>query len=216
MEGMLYKHGKTVLVGKPKSGKSWLALKVGLSVALGEPVLGFRVRPADVLFLEFDRRFLLTAIHEIARGKNTDRMSILPAPAIPLNDNEGYKFLLASVIKCYFTSDRELLIIIDHKSACFAGKENEDQSNRKWLETLEKVDRVHPVSYLVLCQAPKGWRGETVDLPFGSRMLTAWADTVVSIQRASKDTRRLEMVSNYGEIKPFLFTKDFKVIRGDA
>ncbi|MFX0206544.1 MAG: hypothetical protein ACFFDT_11210, partial [Candidatus Hodarchaeota archaeon] len=50
-----------------------------------------------------------------------------------------------------------------------AGKENEDYPNRKWLDTLEKVDQVHPVSYLVICQAPKGWSGETVDLPFGSR-----------------------------------------------
>ena len=53
-------------------------------------------------------------------------------------------------------------------------------------------------------------------MPFGSRILTAWADTVVAIQRTgSRDARRLEMISNYGEIDPVTYTKDFKVIRGD-
>ncbi len=97
VKGILYEHGNTVLVGKPKSGKSWLALKMGLSIAWGEPVLGFKVNPAYMLFLECDRRFLLNVIHEIAQGKDTDRMNILPALTIPLNDNEGYEFLLVDI-----------------------------------------------------------------------------------------------------------------------
>jgi len=215
MESLLFKHGKTVLVGKPKTGKSWLALKIGLSVARGEPVLGLKTNPSYVLFLEFDRRFLLAPIHEIAKGKHTNNMSIISAQVMPLNDEEGYKFLLSCVFKGYLYGDGQLLVIIDHKSACFAGKESEDYPNRKWLDTLDKVDRVSPLTYLVICQAPKGWKGDLVDLPFGSRLLTAWADTVVFIQRAGRDARKLEMVSNYGEIDPITYTKDFQVIGSD-
>lgn len=212
LEYLLYRYGKAVLVGKPKTGKSWLALKIGLSIALGEPVLGYKTNQAYVLFLEFDRRFLLTTIHEIAKDKSTDRMSIISAPPTPLNEEEGFKLLAASVIKGYSNSDGRLLVIIDHKSACFAGKEGEDQSNRKWLETLDRVNKIRPVTYLVICQAPKDWKGDIVDLPFGSRLLAAWADTVASIQRAGRNARKLEMVSNYGEIDPITYTKDFQII----
>lgn len=216
VEGILYQRGKTVLVGKPKSGKSWLALKTGVSVASGEHLLGLKVSQTHVLFLEFDRRFLLTAVHEIAKGKRTDMMQILPANATPLNELEGYRLLLDAVRSCYPKSNGQLLVIIDHKSACFAGKENEDSPNRRWIETLDKVNNVYPVTYLILCQAPKGWKGEIVDLPFGSRLLTAWADTVISIQRPNKDTRKLEMISNYGEIEPITYTKDFQIVTQDS
>lgn len=215
LERMLYENGKMVLVAKPKSGKSWLSFKIGLSVALGEPLFGLRTKQASVLLLEFDRRYLKTTIQEIAKGRKAENMIIIPASAIPLNYFEGYRFLLASVQKSC-PDNGQLVVIIDHKSACFAGKENEDAPNRHWLQHLDKVASVYPVTYLVVCQAPKGWRGETVDLPYGSRLLAAWADTIVSIQKPSRDTRRLEMVSNYGEIEPITYTKDFMVVRGDA
>jgi hypothetical protein len=216
VEGLLYERGKTVLVGKPKSGKSWLALKIGLSVASGEPLLGLKVTQAPVLVLEFDRRFLLSAVHEIAQGKRADNMEILPANPTPLNDMEGFRLLMHAVHACYPKSNGQLLVIIDHKSACFTGKENEDVPNRKWIETLDRVNSAFPVVFLVLCQAPKGWKGEIVDLPFRSRILTAWADTVISIQRPNKDTRKFEMISNYGEIEPITYTKDFRVVMQDS
>lgn len=215
VEGILYDRGKTVLVGKPKSGKSWLALKIGMSVSSGEPLLGFKVSQVPVLVLEFDRRFLLSAVHEIAQGRRADNMQILAANPTPLNTFEGYRLLLGAVHSCYPRSGSELLVIIDHKSACFAGKENEDVPNRNWIKALDEVNRAFPATFLVLCQAPKGWKGEIVDLPFGSRILTAWADTVISIQRPNRDTRKLEMVSNYGEIEPITYTKDFQVVTQD-
>ena len=154
VEGLQYQHGKTVLVAKPKIGKSWLALKLGLSVATGEPLLGLSVTQASVLFLEFDRRFLRAAVQEIAHGQETEKMSILAAPAVPLNEDEGYGLLLASVRGFESEGDGNLLVVIDHKSACFAGKENEDHPNRQWINNLDKVEQLYPVSYLVICQAP--------------------------------------------------------------
>jgi hypothetical protein len=165
-----------------------------------------------VLVLEFDRRYLLGAVHEIARDRKTENMNIVQAPAVPLNKPEGYKLLLASVHEFAPKDDSELLVVIDHESACFAGKENEDDPNRKWIQNLDAVAANYPVSFLVVCQAPKEWRGDIVDLPIGSRILTAWADTVVSIRRKGRATRTLEVVSNYGEVEPITYTKEFQVV----
>lgn len=217
-ENLIYKCGKTVVVAKPKVGKSWLSLKAGHSISLGRPLLDLNVVPASVLFIEFDRRFLNNAIKDITLGQKSDNMHILPAPPTPLNSKEGYNFLLASVHEFAPKDGSGLLVIIDHKSACFGGKENEDATNRQWVKTLDDVERLFrdQISYLVICQAPKDWRGDIVDLPIGSRILAAWADTVISLKPHSKEARSLEMVSNYGELDLITYTKDFLVVREET
>ncbi len=216
VDGMIYEHGKTVFVGKPKFGKSHLAVKTGLSVALGQPILGLSVKQCPVLLLEFDRRYLIALIHEISKGKKTEMMHIIPAQGVALNELEGYRLLLASVNKYCPKDGSPLLVIIDHKSACFAGKENDDAPNKEWIANLDKIANVWPVSYLVISQAPKSWKGDLVDLPIGSRVLTAWADTIVAVWKPNRESRRLEMSTNYREIDPITYTKDFRVIADDA
>lgn len=212
VDRMIYEHGKTVFVGKPKFGKSHLAVKAGLSVALGQPILGLSVKQCPVLLLEFDRRYLIALIHELSRGEKTEMMHIIPAQGLALNEFEGYRLLFASVDKYCPKDGSPLLVIIDHKSACFAGQENDDKPNKDWIRNLDKVAEHYPVSYLVVCQAPKTWKGEIVDLPTGSRILSAWADTIVSVQKPNRESRRLEMSGNYPEIDPIIYTKDFEVI----
>jgi RecA-family ATPase len=216
LEGLLYAYGKTVLVGKPKFGKSHLAMRIGRSVALGQPLFNLQTKQAPVLLLEFDRRYLQNSIYEIFEGQPADLMSIIPATGVALNEEEGYRLLLASAREYTLRGENPLLIIIDHKSACFTGKENEDAPNKAWIANLDKVAQHYPVTYLVICQAPKGWKGDIVDLPLGSRIVTAWADTIVSLTKPSRDTQQIDMVSNYGEIDPITYTKDFQIVPPDT
>lgn len=212
VEGMIYEHGKAVVVGKPKFGKSHLALRIGMSAGLGQSMLNLNVVQCPVVLLEFDRRYLLNQIHEISGGQMTDMMHVIPAQGLALNEFEGYRLLLAAAQKYSPKDGSSILVIIDHKSACFAGKENEDAPNKQWIANLDKVAKHYPVSYLVICQAPKSWKGDIADLPIGSRILAAWADTIVSIQKPNRQTRKIEMASNYGEIEPITYTKDFQII----
>ncbi len=46
--------GLTILAGKPKMGKSWLALDLAIAVATGGMVLGIQVERADVLYLALE------------------------------------------------------------------------------------------------------------------------------------------------------------------
>lgn len=51
----LIPEGVTLLVGKPKTGKSWLALDIAIAVATGGECLGHAVpRPGDVLYLALE------------------------------------------------------------------------------------------------------------------------------------------------------------------
>lgn len=54
VDGLL-PEGVTILAGKPKSGKSWLALHLAVTVACGGPVLGSTAAtPGDVLYLALE------------------------------------------------------------------------------------------------------------------------------------------------------------------
>ena len=46
--------GLTLLAGKPKRGKSWLALDIALAIASGGTVLGRRCDPGPVLYLALE------------------------------------------------------------------------------------------------------------------------------------------------------------------
>jgi RecA-family ATPase len=48
--------GLTILAGAPKRGKSWLALKLALDVAAGNPFLGLPTTQGDVLYLDLESR----------------------------------------------------------------------------------------------------------------------------------------------------------------
>src|SRR5436190_17685404 len=63
--------GLTILAGRPKAGKSWLALNFGTAVASGGVALGsVRVEVGDVLYLalEDNRRRLKQRLKQIMQG----------------------------------------------------------------------------------------------------------------------------------------------------
>ena len=68
--------GLTILCGAPKVGKSWAALDLCLSVALGRPFLGFATHKAGVLYL---------ALEDGLRRLKTRLESVLDGSAAPGN-----------------------------------------------------------------------------------------------------------------------------------
>jgi RecA-family ATPase len=73
LPGLLPAQGLTVLAGRPKVGKYWLALDIALSLAAGREVLGLRPpaeAPTLYIALEDNPR----------RLKNRLEMARLPAP----------------------------------------------------------------------------------------------------------------------------------------
>ena len=62
--------GLTILAGKPKMGKSWLALDLAIAVATGGSVLGVQVERADVLYLALEdtKSRLQSRLKKLTRG----------------------------------------------------------------------------------------------------------------------------------------------------
>lgn len=49
--------GLSLLVGSPKAGKSWMALKMALCVSTGAPFWDLQTNASDVLYPSFTSRF---------------------------------------------------------------------------------------------------------------------------------------------------------------
>lgn len=210
VDSLIYENGKSVLVAKPKFGKSWLALALSIAVANGDPILGFRTRMCPVLYLDFDRRFLSATVQTLTNVHLMHPANWYIAQPTGLAINNGNDILK---IEELITEIKPKLVVIDHKSACFLGKENEDEPNHRWLGNLDKLHAKYGLAYLVVCQAPKGWRGELIDLPYGGRPLTAWLDTLLSLSKNGKNFRKLERTSNYGEeLEPVVYNKYFQIV----
>jgi hypothetical protein len=213
IEHLIYKKGKTVLVGKPKMGKSWFSIKASYCVAGNMDFLGLKTNIGRVAYLEFDRRFLTNTIHQLASEEEREMIKdwyIWKLPALALNRDADLKEIDKIVAKT-----KPDLVVIDHKSACFAGSENDDEPNRKWVQGLDTLAEKYGIVLLVVAQCPKRWRGDIQDLPLGSRILTAWADTIISITKSGDNARKIEISSNYGELEPIHYDNNFNVVTGE-
>jgi AAA domain-containing protein len=65
--------GLTILAGRPKLGKSWLALDIGIAVAMGGYALNIRADQGDVLYLalEDNRRRMQKRLRQILQSRET-------------------------------------------------------------------------------------------------------------------------------------------------
>lgn len=212
IEKIIYRSGKTLLVGKPKAGKSYLSIRIGIAVSFGEPALGLTTAQCKVLYLEFDRRFLVNTFHELTTKANSD-FRLVQLRGVALNTASG-KQQVMDILKDFAASGITFdLLIIDHKTACVAGKESDDDATRDWVQAVDDIIATYPMAVLVVVQPPKGYRADIVDSAFGSRVLSAWADTVLRLERdgGNKEFRKLEGVSNYGDIDAIRYNKKFEI-----
>ncbi len=214
VENLIYENGKSVLVAKPKFGKSWLALALSIAVANGDPILGLKTRMCPALYLDFDRRFLTNTVHSITSVQLTheENWMIAQPTGLCINHPEDFK-----VIDELIAMAKPKLVVIDHKSACFLGKENDDEPNKVWTRNIDELHAKYGAAFLVVCQAPKGWNpsNDIIDMPYGGRQLGAWLDTMISISKSGKTFRKLQRVGNYDGELELTYNKDFRVVSKD-
>jgi Bifunctional DNA primase/polymerase, N-terminal/AAA domain/IclR helix-turn-helix domain len=181
----LLPQGLTLLAGKPKVGKSWLALGVGIAVACGGVALGsIPAERGRVLHLPLEdtpRRLkkrleqLLTgaapeALHFFTRWPRLDSGGLLHLDAF-LQDHADCRLLiidtLAKVRKRPSGKASGNLYLEDHEA----------------LEGLKELADKYNLAALVVTHLRKAAAEDVVDLVSGTTGLTGAADTVLILQR---------------------------------
>jgi predicted transcriptional regulator len=191
VDGLVLQGGLTLLIGKPKVGKSTLARSIALAVALGRPILGRQVRQGLVLMLTHHREDPPAAVRE-----HLLKMGVREGDDVPLYIADGVRTL--NDIVSWVEANRPALIVIDTIARYMSLDDVNDYVKvLSALEPLQDIARRHGTAVLALHHAPKtGDDRETIDSPLGSTALAGSADIVMRYRRTGD---RLQSVSRFGD-----------------
>lgn len=200
IDRMLY-NGLTILAGKSKAGKSFLALQIALSTAMGNEVFGDRqvLRPGGVIYYSL----------EMGENRTSVRMrQLLDREYVTLQNLEFIWDCLPMTggglaqLDLLLESKKPNLVIIDTFLAFVKGKSKEggdvlrDQYGE--IDTIKKLADKHHTAFLLVHHTRKSSAGKNdndggVDLVAGSRGVTAACDAIWIFQKQPDEYFSLEI-----------------------
>ena len=186
----LIPQGLTILAGAPKAGKSWLALDLCLSVALGDPLWGRRVDPnvGDVVYLaleDSDRR-LKDRMQKVLDGRKAPSNLYFITEAPPIDG--GLFPQMEYLLDCQPNTS---LIVIDtlgriRQSSSRDGyqKDYAEMSALKHLADSQK----HGCAVVAVHHLRKMRAFDPFDMISGTNGIMGAADTALVLQRSRQST----------------------------
>jgi hypothetical protein len=185
----LFPEGLTILAGRPKVGKSWLALDVALAIAGGRYVLGdLKLEEGDVLYaaLEDNQRRLRSRIDRIlsASGQTWPARLTLATKWQRL-DKGG----VSDAREWARSVERPRLVIFDTLAGVRPDRLNKDtlyEGDYRALTELQTWLNEVPLGGLLLHHTRKMEAEDPIDSISGSLGLTGCADTAAVLARTGK------------------------------
>jgi hypothetical protein len=190
VDGMLPEAGTSLLVAKPKVGKSTLAQNLLLSVALGEPFLGREVMCGPVLYLA----------HEEKRAELRRRFRAMGA-----QDGDRIEFFISRApegaiewLRMKTEERKPVLIVVDTFQRFARLKDlNDYAAVTNALDPLTHLAR-ESGAHLMLVHHEKKAGGNDGDGVLGSTGLFGGVDTLL-VMRRRDGTRSLSSMQRYGQ-----------------
>lgn len=181
--------GLTILAGRPKIGKSWLALSLAIAIAEGGKALGsIPCEPGDVLFLALEdnvRRVQRRLRQMLPHGGAPSRLFI--ETECPRLDEGGTELIRAWILQ----AQKPRLIVVDVFNMLRPATSSTDtlyQSDYRALGPLKKMADDFGIAIVILHHTRKMAADDPFDTVSGSTGLTGAADTVLVLTRDGQGT----------------------------
>lgn len=172
--------GLTFLAGRPKLGKSWLALQIAQAVATGGVALGERVQRGNVLYLALEDS--LCRIRE--RGK---LQGMPPNAAVAFADRwDALMMGGLATLQAELDRTRPRLVVLDTFSRVAGNADQQDVSEMTAiLANLQRAAQDHNAAILCIDHHRKrgGFETNAIDDILGSTAKSAVADAVWGLYR---------------------------------
>ncbi len=182
--------GVGLLAGSPKTGKTWVALELGIAVASGKPFLGSYPVPKAGPVLMFgaedrpgDLKARVVGICN-ARAVEIDALAfdLIDIPSLTLDRPAEFARLQATVKK-----ERPALVILDPFVRLFRGSENDAGAVSRVLGQLRALQREFAVAVLVVHHVRKHAVQGGAENIRGSGDFHAWADSSIVLRRRGQN-----------------------------
>ena len=219
--GVLHKGSKLALGGSSKAFKTWTLLDMAISVAHGQPWLGFDTQPGNVLFVNFEIQPYAwqRRIAAVTRAKNVE----LKPGAIRLLNLRGhaadFRSLIPKIIeRC--RAENFALIILDPIYKLYGGTdENAAGDVAALLNSLERLAVETGAAVAYGCHFAKGNAGqkETLDRISGSGVFARDPDALaIFTKHETEGAFTVEMVCrNFAPVDPFVVRWQFPLMQTD-
>jgi len=172
--------GLVFLAGRPKVGKSWLALQIAGAVGTGGRALDRQVKRGRVLYLALE--------DSPRRLKQRLEKQMIPASADFTFKTEWTDLPKGGLVELQDTleSDGYTLVVIDTLSRALGRADQQDLAEMTTiLGNLQRMAQMHPVAVLLIdhYRKPAGMIANPIDDVLGSTGKTAVADAIMGLVR---------------------------------
>jgi hypothetical protein len=186
--------GLTLLAGKPKIGKSWMMLHVGIAVACGSFTLeDIQCVKGDVLYaaLEDNKRRLQRRLRKLLNGRPAPkRLRILSAGEMPRLSEGG-----TALIRAWIEQVPEPKLVVIDVLAKVRDPRRKDlglyDSDYAAMEELKKIADEYGIAIVVIHHLRKMDADDPLDQVSGTTGLSGSADTVLVLNRTRSGTTTL-------------------------
>jgi hypothetical protein len=175
--------GVTLLAGKPKLGKSWMALGIAIAISTGGVALGTRsVEDGDVLYmaLEDNHRRLRKRLEKLLTAEAPERLHI--ATEWPRMD-EGGAEALNRWLEAHPDARLVVVDILKRVRPRTSPNRSVYDADYEALEAMQRLAAQHEVSILVVHHLRKLGAADPLDEISGSTGLSGGADGVLVLKR---------------------------------
>jgi RecA-family ATPase len=212
--------GLTILAGRPKLGKSWLALGMCVAVATGGQVLGVDCEQGDALYmaLEDNRRRLQDRLGVVLYPEHSrPDVSRLTVRTIAPMIGAG---LLEELDKWRTAAKSPKLIVIDTLAKVRPAKKGNQDSYSADYEAIAPLQRYaseHRLAVIVVHHVRKAEAEDPLEAVSGTNGLTGAADTIMVLNRNHEGAKLYGRGRDIEEIeKAIRFDKGRWEVLGDA
>jgi len=173
--------GTTLLAGKPKAGKSYLALAVAGAVSVGTKALGsIDVAKRKVVYFAFEDG-------ERRLARRQEQLRILPSENLTfITSWDGKESIITTLDRLFEKIDGIGLCVLDPLAAVRSSSQfsnDQFQVDYDLMRAIKGIGDRHGVSQLVVCHTRKALAEDPLDQVLGTRGHTAGADTILVLQR---------------------------------
>ena len=223
--GVLREGGKMVCSGKDKSGKSFLAINLGVCVATGSKWLGLECKRGKALYLnlEIDEAEFMKRVYDVATAMGVDPELAEENFLIARRPRTG--LTIAQFVNALVDEPEARgcsLVVIDPQYKIFEGNENEQPAMALFYAQVDRLVAELGCAVFVVHHQSKGYQGnrEMSERACGSSVFGRDPDAIMSIDRLnhSGNAMRAEFVlRDYPQIEPIGYWFDHPLcIRDEA
>lgn len=195
-DGILYAKTKMVIYGRYKALKSMLGLDMAFALASGHDWIGFHTQPSGIrvfyLQLEIPYGLLRTRLAKTWKGRQNNQQPM---------DHENLRFWTQHFLKLdqsagihildhYLGQYKPDLLVVDPLYKVLSGNMLQAVDVQRVLDNLDMMIAKHNISVVMVSHTRKGmadmgeWGSDDL---IGSVFLSAWADTIIKVERRGED-----------------------------